>query len=192
MHKKYTFPLTLLLLMNNCKAIMFTSKFLVPNHFFIFINENWLYTLNQILKKEISFFNSTLLDISAVDTLRYSNELKGVNNIFKKNRLLVYLLYYIQSLKLRLTVVTFYKNINLSKIKSIDNIFKNANWLEREAGEMFGINYTFKNDIRKLLLDYSKNENPMLKDFPCEGYSDVFYNVFEEQVTFHANDVIEL
>jgi NADH:ubiquinone oxidoreductase subunit C len=57
---------------------------------------------------------------------------------------------------------------------------------------MFGINYTFKNDIRKLLLDYSKNENPMLKDFPCEGYSDVFYNVFEEQVTFHANDVIEL
>ncbi len=192
MHKKYTFPLTLLLLMNNCKAIMFTSKFLVPNHFFIFINENWLYTLNQILKKEISFFNSTLLDISAVDTLRYSNELKGVNNIFKKNRLLVYLLYYIQSLKLRLTVVTFYKNINLSKIKSIDNIFKNANWLEREAGEMFGINYTFKNDIRKLLLDYSKNENPMLKDFPCEGYSDVFYNVFEEQVTFRANDVIEL
>jgi NADH:ubiquinone oxidoreductase subunit C len=57
---------------------------------------------------------------------------------------------------------------------------------------MFGVNYTFKNDVRKLLLDYSKNENPMLKDFPCEGYSDVFYNIFEEQVIFHTNDVIEL
>jgi len=57
---------------------------------------------------------------------------------------------------------------------------------------MFGVNYDFKLDIRKLLLDYSKNENPMLKDFPCEGYSDVFYNVFEDQVVFNNTDVIEL
>jgi NADH:ubiquinone oxidoreductase subunit C len=57
---------------------------------------------------------------------------------------------------------------------------------------MFGVNYSFKLDIRKLLLDYSKNENPMLKDFPCGGYSDVFYNVFEDQVVFNNTDVIEL
>lgn len=192
MHKKYTFPLTIFLFLNNTKMMLFSSKFLVPNHFFLFIDKNWIYTLTQILKKEFSFFNSTLLDISAIDTFKYNKNLKNIGSIFEKNRILVFFLYYFQFLKLRLTVVTFYKNVNSTKMLSIDNVFKNANWLERETSEMFGICYNQKNDIRKLLLDYSKNENPMLKDFPCEGYSDVFYNIFEEQVTFHTNDVIEL
>jgi NADH:ubiquinone oxidoreductase subunit C len=57
---------------------------------------------------------------------------------------------------------------------------------------MFGINYYNKKDIRKLLLDYSKVEHPMLKDFPVEGFSEVFYDFFEDQVVFSNNDSIEL
>jgi NADH:ubiquinone oxidoreductase subunit C len=34
---------------------------------------------------------------------------------------------------------------------------------------MYGINFKNKSDNRSLLLDYSRNENPMLKDFPTEG-----------------------
>lgn len=95
-------------------------------------------------------------------------------------------------LKLRLTVVTFF-NFNKSEaITSIDNIYKNASWLERELGEMFNVPFSFKKDMRKLLLDYSKNEAPMLKNFNSDGVSDVFYNFFEDQVTFHSNDLIEL
>jgi NADH:ubiquinone oxidoreductase subunit C len=57
---------------------------------------------------------------------------------------------------------------------------------------MYGVFFYWKNDTRKLLLDYSKIENPMLKDFPCEGFMDVFFNFFENQVTIHKNEVIEL
>jgi NADH dehydrogenase (ubiquinone) Fe-S protein 3 len=57
---------------------------------------------------------------------------------------------------------------------------------------MFGINYYNKKDIRKLLLDYSKVESPLLKDFPTEGFSEVFYDFFEDQVVYLNNDSIEL
>ena len=83
----------------------------------------------------------------------------------------------------------FYKK---NRIASIDKLYKNASWVERETSEMFGINYYNKKDIRKLLLDYSKVENPMLKDFPTEGFSEIFYDFFEDQVVFSNNDSIEL
>jgi NADH:ubiquinone oxidoreductase subunit C len=57
---------------------------------------------------------------------------------------------------------------------------------------MSGVNYVFKKDIRKLLLDYTKNENPLLKDFPVEGFSEVFYDFFEDQTMFLDSSVVEL
>jgi len=58
--------------------------------------------------------------------------------------------------------------------------------------EMSGVNFVFKKDIRKLLLDYSKNENPLLKDFPVEGFSEIFYDFFEDQTIFLDSTVVEL
>ena len=79
-----------------------------------------------------------------------------------------------------------------NKMTSVDKFYKSANWVERELSEMFGINFCNKKDIRKLLLDYTKIENPLLKDFPTEGFSEVFYDFFEDQVVFVNNDSIEL
>ena len=71
-------------------------------------------------------------------------------------------------------LLTSYDNNRLTKIPSIDKIYKSASWLERETGEMFRISYNQKTDSRRLLLDYSKQENPLLKDYPTEGFNDVF------------------
>lgn len=87
---------------------------------------------------------------------------------------------------------TTYNNNTLSKIPSIDKIFKSASWLEREAGEMFRISYLNKTDTRRLLLDYSKQENPLLKDYPVEGFNDAFYSFFEDQVVYNNSTVVEL
>jgi NADH:ubiquinone oxidoreductase subunit C len=57
---------------------------------------------------------------------------------------------------------------------------------------MFKISYGFKTDTRRLLLDYSKQENPLLKDYPVEGFNDVFYNFFEDQVVYSNATVVEL
>ncbi len=102
-------------------------------------------------------------------------------------------MYYILNLKLRLTFLFLpSSNQNLSSINSIDKIFKNANWVERETSEMYNINYIWKNDTRKILIDYSKNEYPLLKNYPSEGFQDVFYNFFENQVAVNRNEVVEL
>ncbi len=89
-------------------------------------------------------------------------------------------------------VLTTYDNNKLTKVTSLDKIYKSASWLERETGEMFRVSYSLKTDSRRLLLDYSKQENPLLKDYPTEGFNDVFYNFFEDQVVYNNSTVVEL
>ena len=57
---------------------------------------------------------------------------------------------------------------------------------------MFKIMYFGKTDCRRLLLDYSKQENPLLKDFPLEGFNDISYCFFENQVIGSGTSPVEL
>jgi NADH:ubiquinone oxidoreductase subunit C len=57
---------------------------------------------------------------------------------------------------------------------------------------MFGVTQKLKNDQRILLLDYSKDESPMIKEFPTEGYKDVYYSFFENQLIYLNNEFVEL
>jgi NADH-quinone oxidoreductase subunit C len=55
-------------------------------------------------------------------------------------------------------------------IESVTGIWKSADWLEREAWEMFGINFVNHPDLRKLLLPDDLEGHPMRKDFPTKGF----------------------
>ncbi len=83
-------------------------------------------------------------------------------------------------------------SINNNELTSVDRFFKNAGWLEREASEMYGVHFSGKMDTRKLLLDYSKIEHPMLKDFPTEGLKDVFYDILDNQIEYVLHETVEL
>ena len=187
MIKKYKFPLNIFMIMEKSNPIIYTSEKLTPNHYVIFVEKKWIYTLNLILKNEVFYNNSTLSEMSAIDTLKYNNVFPEID-FLKKDRLLVFNVYYTYFAKIRLTVVTN----SGTNLESIDKIYKNANWLEREISEMYGIQFNGKRDSRPLLLDYSKNEFPMLKDFPTEGVNDIYYNFFENKLTFVKNEFIEL
>jgi len=104
----------------------------------------------------------------------------------------LFYVYYFYTLKIKIMLFVTYSNDNLIKVNSIDKIYKSASWLERETGEMFRVSYNNKIDTRRLLLDYSKQENPLLKDYPTEGFNDVFYNFFEDQVVYSNSTVVEL
>lgn len=132
-----------------------------------------------------------LLENSAIDnknTFSFKNNLDFSLN----NRLLLFYVYYFFTIKSKIILFLTYNNNNLNKLLSIDKIFKSSSWLERETGEMFKISYCFKTDTRRLLLDYSKQENPLLKDFPVEGFNDAFFNFFEDQVVYNNSVVVEL
>jgi len=186
-----SFPMQIFLSLEKARPILWTSNTNKPNHFFIVINNNWFFLLNNLLKLDILTQNTMLIEASAIDTLKY----KKISNNFEvltKNRILSFYSYYNYLLKLRLTVLIYKNNLQNENNSSVDSLFKNANWLEREFGEMYGVFFNLKSDTRKLLLDYTMSENPMLKDFSCESSTDIFYNIFEEKVCYIQNNIIEL
>jgi NADH:ubiquinone oxidoreductase subunit C len=81
-----------------------------------------MYSINLFLKNELFYNNSTLTEMSAIDTLKYNNAFPEIT-FLKKNRLMVYNIYYTYFAKVRLTLITSTKN----SVESIDKIYKNAN-----------------------------------------------------------------
>lgn len=187
MLSKYKFPMNIFIVFEKINPIVYTSEKLTPNHFVVFLENKWIYPVNLFLKNELFYNNSTLTDMSAIDTLKYNSIFPEIS-FLKKNRILLYSIYYTYFAKIRLTLISSTK----ISTESLDKVYKNANWLEREASEMYGVQYIGKRDARPLLLDYSKNEFPMLKDFPTEGVNDIYYNFFENKLTFIKNEFIEL
>ena len=132
-----------------------------------------------------------LLENSALDNKKNLNFSKKLQFFFK-NSILLFYIYHFFFLKVNILLYTNFNNSTLDKVPSLDKVFKSAGWLERETGEMFKVSFNLKIDTRRLLLDYSKQENPLLKDYPVEGFNDVFYNFFEDQVVYNNSTVVEL
>lgn len=47
-------------------------------------------------------------------------------------------------------------------------------------------------DTRNLLLEYSFTDNPMLKSYPTEGFVDIYYDFFRDQLCYVNHDYVEL
>lgn len=171
---------------------LWTSSSNQPNHFFIHIPAKWFYSLNLFLKKDLSFWNSYLVDSSAIDTGSYKVLDSSLSYFLRNNQLIVFYIYYCFFLKIKVSISLFYNTFIKDPLQSIDNVYLNANWIERETSEMFGICYIFKKDLRKLLVDYSTIDNPLLKSYPVEGFFDIFYNFFDDQVLCVESSGIEL
>lgn len=54
-------------------------------------------------------------------------------------------------------------------VSSVESIWKAANWLEREAYDLFGISFENHPDLRRILLWDGYEGHPLRKDYPVEG-----------------------
>ena len=84
------------------------------------------------------------------------------------------------NIHLRLRVPLAGDNLN---VKSIEKLYPNANWYEREVYDMFGVNFDDHSDLRRILMPYEWEGHPLRKDYPL-GYE-------EPQFTFNF-DAIDL
>jgi NADH-quinone oxidoreductase subunit C len=72
-------------------------------------------------------------------------------------------------------------NGNAPKMATIERVYPNANWFERELWDMFGISFEGHTDMRRILMPYDWEGHPLRKDYPL-GYEEV-------QFTFNVDEV---
>lgn len=116
------------------------------------IKKEALLPLVNFLRKEPYQF-TMLLDLTCVDYL-------GEEERFE----MVYHLYSIKN-KLRLRIKARLKESDL-KIASLTSIWKNANWLEREVYDMFGVHFEGHPDLRRIFMYDGFEGHPLRKDYP--------------------------
>ncbi len=66
-------------------------------------------------------------------------------------------------------------------VPTIEKIFPNANWHERELFDMFGVHIEGHSDLRRILMPYDWEGHPLQKNYPL-GYE-------EPQFTFNFDEI---
>ena len=64
---------------------------------------------------------------------------------------------------------------NAPKMPTVEGVYKNANWFERELWDMFGIHIEGHSDLRRIVTPYDWEGHPLRKDYPL-GYEEVQYS----------------
>ncbi|MDC0615753.1 NADH-quinone oxidoreductase subunit C [Candidatus Pelagibacter sp.] len=67
-------------------------------------------------------------------------------------------------------------------ISSLTSIYPAANWMEREAFDMYGVKFKDHPDLRRILTDYGFEGHPLRKDFPLTGHTEVRYSEEQKKV----------
>ena len=69
-------------------------------------------------------------------------------------------------------------------VPSVIEVFRAADWYERETWDLYGIYFSGHPDLRRLLTDYGFDGHPMRKDFPQTGYVEVRYDDEQKRVVY--------
>ena len=137
-------------------------------------NEN-IYDLLKLLRDSEDFLFSQLTDLCGVDWPENEIRFQVVYNLLSMSN------------NSRIRVKT-YTDKNDSVI-SVSKLFPCAEWYEREAYDLFGINFKGNKDLRRLLTDYGFEGHPLRKDFPLTGNVEVRYDPDQERVIYEKVDL---
>jgi len=84
----------------------------------------------------------------------------------------------------RVRVRVFCPDDDMPLVQSVTGIWRNANWFEREAFDLYGILFEGHGDLRRILTDYGFIGHPFRKDFPISGYVEMRYDPEQKRVIY--------
>jgi NADH-quinone oxidoreductase subunit C len=84
----------------------------------------------------------------------------------------------------RMRLRLFARDDDFPVVNSVIGIWPSANWLEREAFDLFGIVFAGHPDLRRLLTDYGFIGHPFRKDFPISGNVEMRYDPDQQRVIY--------
>jgi len=84
----------------------------------------------------------------------------------------------------RVRVRVFCPDDDMPLVQSVTSVWRNANWFEREAFDLFGILFEGHGDLRRILTDYGFIGHPFRKDFPISGYVEMRYDPEQKRVIY--------
>ena len=111
----------------------------------------------KVLKLECDF--DMLADITAVDYLQYPNA--------RDRYAVIYCL--ANTTTGERVVVKTYVNDPDPAVPSVYDLWKGADWLEREVYDMYGIRFDGHPDLRRILMPPEFMSYPLRKDYPLRG-----------------------
>ena len=114
--------------------------------------------------------------------LQFGDELESLATQGRRFAAVYHLLSYANNLRLRLRV--FAPDDDFPVIPSVIDVWKSADWYEREAFDLFGILFSDHPDLRRILTDYGFVGHPFRKDFPLVGHVEMRYDPERERVVY--------
>jgi len=75
-------------------------------------------------------------------------------------------------------------------VPSVHDLWKSANWFEREAYDLYGILFDGHPDLRRILTDYGFIGHPFRKDFPLSGHVEMRYDAKLQKVIYTPVDIV--
>ncbi len=117
----------------------------------LFKKEALLDMVKFLIEEPYNF--TMLLDLTCVDYEGEKERFEVVYHLFSLNN------------KLRLRLKTRLSESDV-EIDSLTSVFQNANWLEREAYDMFGVHFKGHPYLRRLFMYEGFEGHPLRKDYP--------------------------
>lgn len=122
----------------------------------------------QFLKDHHSAQFANLVDIAGMDVPSRQHRFELIYNLLSLRY------------NARIRVKTY--TDELTPVDSACEVFKAANWYEREIWDMYGVFFANHPDLRRILTDYGFEGHPFRKDFPLSGYVEVRYDDEQKRV----------
>jgi NADH-quinone oxidoreductase subunit C len=112
----------------------------------------------------------TLIDICGVDYPERSDRFEVV--------------YHLLSMRMNHRIRVRIRTDEETPVPSLTALWPAANWFEREAFDMYGIQFADHPDLRRILTDYGFVGHPFRKDFPLIGNVEVRYDPEQKRVIY--------